>query len=85
MAVAHAQGRPSTTDMTCAQAQSTVQRAGAVLLNTGVHTFDRFVRDQAFCTPDEMTVPTWAPTRDNAVCMVGDRCESRSGRAPTPR
>lgn len=77
--------RPSTTDMTCAQAQATVQRAGAIVLGTGVATFDRFVRDQSFCTPDEITVPTWARTRDNPVCMVADRCESRAGRAPTPR
>lgn len=85
MAAAHAQGRPSTTDMTCAQAIATVARAGGIVLGTGPHSYDRFVRDHAFCTPDEITIPTWAPTRDNPACMVGDRCESRAGRAPPPQ
>lgn len=85
VASAHAQNRPSTTDMTCAQAVATVARAGGIVLRTGTHSYDRFVRDHSFCTPDEITIPTWAPTRDNPACMVGDRCESRAGRAPTPQ
>ena len=72
-----AQGRPSTLNMTCAQAQSFVRSAGAVVLSTGGHTYDRFVATQAFCTPDEELVPTWAPTRDTPQCMVGYRCEMR--------
>ncbi len=72
-----AQGRPSTLNMSCGQAQSTVLSRGAIVLSTGQHTFDRFVASQRFCTPDEEAVPTWAPTRDNPQCMVGYRCEMR--------
>lgn len=72
---AQAQGRPSTLAMTCAQAQGLVTQSGAVVLTTGPYTFDRFVRNRSFCTPDENTEPTWAPTRDAPQCMVGYRCE----------
>ena len=34
------------------------------------------------CARDEMGVPTWAPTRDVALCVVGFVCESRAGRDP---
>lgn len=77
-----AQSRPSTTNMSCAQAQSTVQSAGVIVLGTGGHSYDRFVRGDAFCARDEMGVPTWAPTRDVALCVVGYVCESRAGRDP---
>ncbi len=79
-----AQSRPSTTAMTCAQAQSTVRSAGSILLGTGGFSYDRFVRDSSFCTAQEIAIPTWAPTRDNAQCMVGNVCELRAGREPTP-
>lgn len=70
-----AQGRSSTLAMSCAQAQALVTQSGAVVLTTGPYTFDRFVRNRSFCTPDENLEPTWAPTRDVAQCMVGYRCE----------
>lgn len=72
---AQAQGRPSTLAMSCAQAQGLVAQSGAVVLTTGPYTFDRFVRNRSFCTPDENLEPTWAPTRDVAQCLVGYRCE----------
>ena len=72
---AQAQGRPSTLAMSCAQAKALVTQSGAVVLTTGPYTFDRFVRDRSFCTPDENLEPTWAPTRDAAQCLVGHRCE----------
>jgi hypothetical protein len=74
---ASAQGRPSTLNMSCGQAQSLVRSTGAILLSTGGHTYDRFVASQTFCTPDEELVPTWAPTRNTPQCMVGYRCEMR--------
>lgn len=74
---AMAQRRPSTLNMTCAQAQSTVRSVGAIVLSTGPHTYDRFVANRRFCTPDEELVPTWARTRDTPQCMVGYRCEMR--------
>ncbi len=77
-----AQSRPSTVNMSCAQAQGTVRSAGAIVLGTGGFSYDRFVRGEGFCTRDEMAVPTWASTRDVAQCMVGYVCESRAGRDP---
>jgi hypothetical protein len=74
---AAAQGRPATMAMSCGQAQSMVRARGAVVLTTGQYTYDRFVSDQRFCSFDEETVPTWAPTRDSRQCMVGYRCEQR--------
>ncbi len=79
---AFAQSRPSTVNMSCAQAQGTVQSAGAIVLGTGGFGYDRFVRNEGMCSREEMGVPTWAPTRDVAQCMVGDVCESRAGRDP---
>ena len=74
---ASAQRRPSTLNMSCNQAQNLVRAGGAIVLSTGGHTYDRFVSSRRFCTPDEDTIPTWAPTRDTDECMVGYRCEMR--------
>lgn len=74
---AMAQRRPSTLGMSCAQAQGLVRATGAIVLSTGPHTYDRFVANRRFCTPDEEEIPTWAPTRDTPQCMVGYRCEMR--------
>lgn len=74
---AFAQNRPSTLNMTCAQAQSLVRARGAIVLSTGGYTYDRFVASRRFCTPEEEEIPTWAPTRDTPQCMVGFRCEMR--------
>lgn len=79
---AFAQGRPSTTDMTCQQARAIVDSTGAIVLGTGGFTFDRFVSSQAFCTHQEFTVPAWAPTRDNPYCAIGFRCEPDHGNVP---
>ena len=76
--VALAQGRPSTTAMSCAEAQALVNRSGAIVLGTGGPTFERFVTNQNFCLVGEDAVPFLAPTRDNPQCMVGRRCEPRS-------
>ncbi len=46
--------RPSTVDMTCAQARNVVLRQGAAVLGTGGQTYDRFVRDRNFCEPTEI-------------------------------
>lgn len=79
-----AQSRPSTTNMSCSQAQATVKSAGAIVLGTGGFSYDRFVSVESFCTAQEIGIPTWAPARDNPQCMVGYVCESRAGREPTP-
>ncbi|MBX9757298.1 MAG: hypothetical protein K2Y29_00870 [Beijerinckiaceae bacterium] len=69
-----AQNLPDTLAMTCAQAQSIVQRSGAVVLATGPNLYDRYVRDQSFCTWNERTRPSWTAARDNPQCYVYYRC-----------
>ena len=69
-----AQARPSTTEMTCAGASALVASHGAVVLNTGPRTYDRFVSSHFFCQYDETLEPVWAPTADAAQCLVGYRC-----------
>ena len=70
----YAQSRPSTTNMSCAQAVSVVQSQGAAVLGTGGDTFDRFVRDASFCPRGQQTQPRFVPTADNRQCMVGFAC-----------
>ncbi len=69
-----AQNRPSTTAMTCHQAADLVYARGAIVLGTGGHTYDRFVRDRSFCQITEATERAWVPTRDTPACFVGYRC-----------
>jgi hypothetical protein len=74
-AAAYAQ-RPSTLDMTCREARSIVARAGAIVLSTGRHTYDRFVASDSYCQPDEYAYATSAPTADARQCPLGYRCDS---------
>ena len=71
---ATAQGRPSTTAMSCAQARALVGSRGAIVLGTGGQTYDRFVRDRRFCEVTEATQQAFVPTRDTPQCLVGFRC-----------
>jgi len=71
------EARPNTTQMTCAQAAATVARAGAIVLSTGVHTYDRFVATNAFCLPGQETRAAQAATLDNPFCAVGYICRQR--------
>ena len=66
--------RPSTLDMTCAQARSVVLRQGAAVLGTGGQTYDRFVRDRNFCEATEIGRRAFVPTRDTRACLVGFTC-----------
>lgn len=75
---AQAQPRPMTPAMGCAQAQQLVLRNGAIVLGTGTHTYDRYVRDLSFCQIDESLQSAWVPARDTPQCFVGYVC--RSGR-----
>jgi len=75
-----AQGRPQSTAMTCRQAAGLVFSRGAVVLGTGGHTYDRYVRDRSFCEITEATKPGFAPTRDDPKCFAGYRCFEPSGR-----
>ena len=75
--VSTAYARPNTTTMGCGQAAATVARAGAIVLSTGDHTYDRFVATSAFCLPGEVTEPGIAPTLDSPACQVGYVCRER--------
>ena len=75
---ARAQGRPSSTQLTCAQVTGLVQARGAVVLGTGGPTFDRYVRDRSFCEATETVQRRFVPTLDTAQCFVGYRCREPS-------
>lgn len=66
--------RPSTTNLTCAQARALVTRQGAAVLGTGGPTYDRFVRDRSFCEATEIGRRAFVPTRDTPGCFVGFTC-----------
>jgi len=67
--------RLSTLGMSCAQAAATVASAGAIVLSTGQHTYDRFVAHTGFCLHNEVARPVVAPTADSPYCSIGYRCE----------
>ena len=69
-----AQGRMSTTNMTCAQARGMVATHGAIVLGTGGATYERFVRDSSFCQRLETAQTAYARTADVAQCPVGGSC-----------
>ena len=79
---AQAQGRPSTTAMTCAAAASFVASRGAVVIGTGGDTYERVVSGQGFCNRGEDTKPLFAPTRDNGACFIGYYCFEYSRNRP---
>jgi hypothetical protein len=72
-----AAARPSTLSMSCAIAAATVARAGAIVLSTGEHTYDRFVAQIGFCLPGQVTRQAYAPTSDNPTCAIGYTCQGR--------
>ena len=71
------QARPSTLDMTCAQAAALVASRGAIVLTTGEFTYERFVVHQGHCSVGEISRPAYAPTFDSPTCPIGYRCEYR--------
>jgi hypothetical protein len=79
-ATALAQPRPDSTGMSCRQAAGLVQARGALVLGTGRHTYDRFVRDRSFCEITEVAEPGFSPTLDNPDCFVGYTCREPGGR-----
>jgi hypothetical protein len=64
------QERPNTQTMTCSAAQALVNSRGAVLLNTGPQTYDRFVSGYGGCSTSGVVGPAWVPTRDNPQCAL---------------
>jgi hypothetical protein len=56
--------RPSTLGMSCGEAQALVAQAGAIVLSTGQHTYDRYVAHFGYCLPGEFLEREWVPTAD---------------------
>jgi len=73
-----AQARPYTPAMTCNATAATVARQGAIVLDTGPHTYDRYVRDRSFCEITEYVRPEWVRTADNPQCFIGYTCTEQS-------
>jgi hypothetical protein len=69
-----AEGRPSTTAMTCAQARALVTRSGAIVLSTGPNLYDRYVASEIACPTGLYGRPAFVPTRDNPQCNIGLYC-----------
>ena len=72
-----ASARPLTLKMSCAEAQRLVASAGAILLSTGPHTFERYVASDRFCLPDQYSEYATAPTADTGNCPIGYVCRQR--------
>jgi hypothetical protein len=71
-----AQAGPSTVDRPCAASRDLVMRDGAVVLTTGQYTYNRYVKDAAYCLIDQYAQPSWVPSADNPQCFIGYRCTS---------
>ncbi len=69
--------RLDTTQMNCGQARKVVATQGAAVLGSGPGIYDRYVNSDQFCMLGEVARQAFAPTRDNAWCPVGYRCETR--------
>ena len=54
---AHAEPRPSTTEMPCASVARLVATRGAVVLSTGPNTYDRYVANGDACDRGQGTEP----------------------------
>lgn len=73
---ASAQTGPVTFDRPCAASRDIVVDQGAAVLTTGPGTYDRYVKDAAYCLVDQYPQPAWVPSSDNPQCFVGYRCRS---------
>jgi hypothetical protein len=78
-ATALAQPRPDSTGMSCRQAAGLVQARGALVLGTGRHTYDRFVRDRSFCEITEVAEPGFAPTSTTLIASSATLAGSGAG------
>jgi len=75
---AWAQGRPLTLQMTCQGARELVSVHGAIVLNTGPTTYDRYVAAGGQCVLGEVIEAAWVPTADTPQCPIGYRCITRT-------
>jgi len=77
IAMGTAQARTSSLALSCSSARDLVQRSGAVLFDTGPHTFERIVSSARFCEYDEILEERWIPTADTPHCVAGYKCIPR--------
>lgn len=73
-----AQSHPLTLQMVCSQARELVSAEGAIVLNTGPTTYDRYVAAGSQCALGETLDPVWVPTADTPQCPIGYRCRQRT-------
>ena len=64
MVTAGAQARPDTRSMSCQQLQNFVKDNGAVVMNTGPRTYNRFVHHRGFCLYSETVGTAWVDASD---------------------
>ncbi|MCF6321428.1 MAG: hypothetical protein L3J32_06620 [Rhizobiaceae bacterium] len=69
--------RPDTRYMSCSSAVSLVQSRGAVILSTGRFTYDKFVKNHAYCNINEDIIRAFVPTTDTNRCNVGFICKDK--------
>jgi hypothetical protein len=72
-----AQARPDSRYMSCGQAKSLVQSSGAIILSTGAHTYDKYVKNHAYCNLSQELKRAFVPTSDQRRCNIGYRCKER--------
>lgn len=70
--------RQNTTNLSCRDAAGIVDQAGAIVLSTGVNTFDRYVSNVSYCGTNEIAVTAYAPTIDKDACFVGYVCGDKN-------
>lgn len=71
------QARPDTRYMSCGQANSLVQNNGAIIFSTGAHTYDKYVKNRAYCNMGQILERAFVPTADQRRCKVGFRCKEK--------
>lgn len=76
-AISPAAARPDTRYMSCAAAVSIVQANGAVILSTGAHTYDKYVKNHAYCNLNDVLRKAYVPTSDTRRCRVGFVCKGK--------
>lgn len=67
-------GRINSNTLSCSGARLLVAQKGAVLMQTGRHTFDRYVRGIGYCAPGEYVDRAFVPTLDRPKCAIGYVC-----------
>jgi len=69
-----AAARPDAREMTCRQAQDLVRRSGAVVVTTGIFSYERFVSGKRWCENWETPRPATTRTSDAPKCAIGFKC-----------